>query len=347
MTYSLILSTLLLDFFSGPIQGAQPESVAVEFIRNNKLPPVFKETLVKREDGSNLHFYMNDPGAKTAARPLVIWLDGSGCGSHFFIRKGKLYNTYYGVLAAMTRSRAWIAAPEKRGVPFGDPGHEGSGENCSQEYTDHATKEQRVSDGVLLIKALQSQGWVDGNILLVGHSEGAVVAAGIAERVPEISHVAFLSGNGPTQMFDFMVLKRKQMRAEGKSSEAIEAEIKKLELAYEDILAHPKSTEKIFMGHAYLRWSSYFLHPALESLLNSKAKLYLAHGTEDESVPIESFDMMAAELLRNRREGIIVRRLPGTGHNLRKSTSPRDQPPLQSIFQDVLEWARQNAGKPT
>jgi pimeloyl-ACP methyl ester carboxylesterase len=193
---------------------------------------------------------------------------------------------------------------------------------------------------------LQTQGLAKGDVILIGHSEGAVVAAGIAELLPEISHIAFLSSNGPTQMFDFMVLKRKEMRAQGRSPEAVEAEVAELESSYRKVLNDPQNTEKHFMGHSHLRWSSYFLHPALDSLLRSKAKLYLVHGTEDESVSVESFDMLAAELLRRGRDSVTVRRLAGAGHNLKKSNAKNIGPPLQPIFQDVLEWARQAGPEP-
>jgi hypothetical protein len=66
---------------------------------------------------------------------------------HFFMRNGQLYNTNYGVLAGMAHPWAWIAAPEKRGVPFGYAGHDGGGENCPAEYTKHASWDKEFRMG--------------------------------------------------------------------------------------------------------------------------------------------------------------------------------------------------------
>ena len=40
--------------------------------------------------------------------------------------------------------------------------------------------------------------------LVIGHSEGGIVAAYVAAKLPKVTHVASLAGGGPTQLFDFV-----------------------------------------------------------------------------------------------------------------------------------------------
>ena len=53
----------------------------------------------------------------------------------------------------------------------------------------------------------------------------------------------------------------------------------------------------------------------LDQLLISKAEVFLINGTEDESVPIEAFDILRAELLRHRRS-FKFKVIPGANHGL-------------------------------
>lgn len=326
--------------------GTSRISPAPKLVANKHLRSPFQEMAVIRLDGSELRFYIaKSRSDATIAKPLVIFLDGSGCNSQFFIRGQDLYLSNYGVLARLALPWGITAAPERRGVPFGHDGEGGTAENCPADFIAHATRDERISDTVLLIQSLKNLGWINSKILLVGHSEGADIAAGASEALPEVSHVVFLSGGGPTQMFDFMVLKRRKLQAEGKSPEEIDSEIKKLESSYRDVFLHPDSTEKFFMGHAYRRWSSYFLHPPMKSLLNSKAKLYVAHGTEDDSVPIEAFDLLTVELLRTKRAGVTVRRFPGRDHGLGEPDRSLKGPPMEPIFKDILAWFQDESRK--
>jgi dienelactone hydrolase len=58
-------------------------------------------------------------------------------------------------------------------------------------------------------------------------------------------------------------------------------------------------------------------------LLRTKARIYLAHGTEDSSVPVESHDALEAELRANGRD-VTAERLAGLDHSfLHKKPDPR------------------------
>jgi|GEM_PF-618795 len=306
--------------------------------KNPLLPPGFSEMSVSREDGSRLHYYVAmSTTPSRVPRPLIIYLDGSGCNSQFFVRDKRLSFTSFGAFTKLAPF-AVVAAPEKRGINFGFAGKRGSGEGCPDDYTRYACMETRLTDTIAMIKAVKESIPVSDRILIIGHSEGAPIAAYVAERLPEVTHVAFLSGPGASQIFDRIIIARKEARAEGKSAEEAEKIVTGLENYFRDILAHPDSIDKFFQGHTYKRWSGYISHPALESLMNSRARLFLAQGTEDDSTPVESFDAMVVEAIRRGRAGVEIHRIAGAGHDLRSKGSPQDGPPLNSIFSEVLSW---------
>ncbi|MFO0974432.1 MAG: alpha/beta fold hydrolase [Phycisphaerae bacterium] len=334
------LSVAIFTGLGVPAALAGPAGWEMPFAENARLPKDFRQWEIPRSDGSPLTAFLAclAPAAGAERRPLMIYLDGSGAQSLFVSAGERVGCTTWGLLAQTAGARFHVVAAEKRGVKFLDNLRPGVSEGASDDYLRHATLDGRVADVRVLIDALANQPAVDSSkIVLVGHSEGAVVAAAVAAVEPRVTHVAFLSGGGPTQFFDLLVLQRRRLLEAGKSLEEIETEVSQLERQFGEILAEPQSIEKFFAGHTYRRWASFGQHPPIDALLKSKCRLFLAHGTEDESVPIEAFDLLTVELLRAGRKDVTVHRYAGYDHGLTKrGGKPRRW--IGDVFRDVVSW---------
>ena len=174
---------------------------------------------------------------------------------------------------------------------------------------------------------------------LLIYLEGADVAAAVTAQDDRVTHVAYLSGGGAAQFFDFFVQTRKRLAKEGASPEEVETQIAGLEEQIREILADPESETKMFAGHAYKRWSTFATVAAADNLAAGKAKLFLAHGVEDESVPIESFDQLVVDLLRKGRQNVTVRRYPGCDHSYIRVGEEPSNDPFQKVIGEVIAWA--------
>ncbi len=317
---------------------------SLAFVDNPQLPPVFREFAVTRPDGSSMRAYLADFAKDREKRkPLMIYLDGSGAGSLFTMHDGHVAWSMFGVLAKEANEQFHVAATDKRGVPFLNEAH-GTGDNAPDEYTRHATYDGRVAEARLLLDALLKQPAIDASrVVVVGHSEGADVAAGLAAVDDRVTHVAFLAGGGPTQMFDLIVLRRKQMTKEGAAPARIERAVEQLQDDYRQIMADPTSVTEFFQGHAYRRWSTFFQNPPADNLLKTKAKIYAAHGSEDTSGPIEAFDYLAVELIRAGRTDAVIRRFPNRDHGFRDVDKPAAGPPMRDVFAEIVQWATESA----
>ncbi len=142
----------------------------------------------------------------------------------------------------------------------------------------------------VLDEARKKLPWVDKSRTLVfGFSEGAVMADLLAGRDDGITDVISMSGSGTTQLFDFVTFC--YQRAFDKS--ACLAEVDKNVAA---INANPDSSTEFAWGHPYKRWSSFFRVYPGDELLKSKARIYMAFGTADESVPALSQELAVAQL---------------------------------------------------
>ena len=295
------------------------------------------ELAIARPDGSSLRYYVRGPKtAPAATAPIVIFLVGSGCNAAFRLKDGQLRDTLYG-LVREAAPEAVVATPEKRGVPFGHFNGRGSAIGCPDAFVAHATLAQRRDDAIRTLDGLRAQGFQGRQVLVVGHSEGAEVAAAVAGARPDVTHVAFLAGGGPSEGVDAAFFARRRAVAAGAGPEEVERAVAEVETDFRAILADPGSTRKFYSGHAYRYWSSYLDHAASESLAKARAKVFVAHGSADANVPIESFDFLVMELVRARRD-VTVRRIPGAAHDLvPPGDRPADADPMP-IFGEVMAW---------
>lgn len=342
-----VLLTLLIatTAITGLAQTPETSSISrwtLDFTQNTILPPWIRQFSNPRSDGTIQTGFLVDQNHGLAQRkPLMIIIDGSGAQSQFFVTPdGGRGTTTFGSIGRRISDEYHVASCEKRGIETGYVGtRPGSANGAPLEYHRHATLDGRVAEVRLLLDRLLREPMVDpSRVVLMGSSEGADVAAGVAAEDARVTHVAFLAGGGPTQLFDFFISRRKTMQKEGSTPEQIVESLQKIEEEFRDIFADPESDTKMYLGHAYRRWSSFCSHPPVESLLKTKAKLFLANGTEDTSVPIESFDLLVAEMIRHGRTNATMRRYPGSDHGL---SHPGAHGPLQDVLDDVLKWARE------
>jgi pimeloyl-ACP methyl ester carboxylesterase len=173
--------------------------------------------------------------------------------------------------------------------------------------------------------------------LVVGHSEGGIVAAHVAAADRQVTHVAVLAGGGPTQLFDLVELARQRSRP----NEPPGAATARVDQFYKDwmkVFADPDNPDKLWLGHPYRRWSSFLRTSTLEGLLQSEARVYLAQGTTDKAVAVAGFDLLRAELAARGRD-VTSERLEGYDHSFRKAGEPASSiDGMRDLLGRVVDW---------
>src|SRR5262249_11008654 len=149
--------------------------------------------------------YLSRPPKGAAEKvPVAVFIQGSGCASVFAERDGKVHGGMQNLLLAAGKGSFRVLVVEKPGVAFGAvPKNPGSAAEGSAEFRrEHALPRwvEAVNAAVLAAHRLEDVDWT--RTLVVGHSEGGIVAAHVVAENPLVSHVAVLSGSGPTQLFD-------------------------------------------------------------------------------------------------------------------------------------------------
>lgn len=278
--------------------------------------------------GRKVTFYVSEPELPDDKLPLVVYVQGTGCSSHFTRRNGQVLAGAHRLVYDVLRGRARVAVVEKPGVePFDDPGNRPMQESCRPEFFyEHTLDRWSEAIAAAIRSAHALPGVDDSSTLALGISEGGMVAVRVSSLLPSVTHAASLAGGGPNHMYVFA----EYLRRRGLDPQ---------ELVYDcwrEVQTDPQSTTKFCLDHSFRHWSGFYRTSLIEECLKSTAKLYLAHGSADEQNFVGGFDMMRAELAAQGR-GAVFERLEGAGHSmdLPSQVAPEG---LLAVFERLASW---------
>lgn len=217
---------------------------------------------------------------------------------------------------------------EKPGVEFLDEQTDsGNAATCRPEFlTEHALDRWTEAIAASIKAARELPGVDHSKTLVVGASEGGVVALHLTNVMPSVTHAASIAGGGPNHLF----ILADYVRRKGLDPEV------EVYGCWAKILQDPESTKGFCWGQPYRLWSSLLKTSLTEECLRSHAALYLVHGTVDEQSPIAAFDVMHAELAAKRRAAVFER-VEGADHALtRTGETPGDG--LEAAFGRIVDW---------
>ncbi|MGB9072969.1 MAG: alpha/beta fold hydrolase [Terriglobales bacterium] len=288
----------------------------------------FRRYVAEGRDGKRITFYLSIQQAPSHPVPLIVWVQGTGCSSHF-VRVGEhIGSKLQSLLYSVARGRARILAVEKPGVEFLDDHPDDSDARaCRPEFRAEYTLDRWAATIADAIQAAQAMPGVDASkTLVIGHSEGGIVAMRVSNVAPLVTHAASLSGGGPVYLFHL---------AEFMRSRRLDAE-KEVYACWSDILKDPDSDTKFCWGQTYRQWSSFMKTSIIAEALKSHALLYFAHGTADTQNSIAGFDVLHAELAAKQRDAVFER-IEGADHAL---DLPNQKVPegLEAVFGRVVDW---------
>lgn len=289
----------------------------------------FRRYVAEGRDGQRITFYLSTQQASSHPAPLIVWVQGTGCSSQFVSVGGRMSRGLQGVLYSVARGRARILAVEKPGVEFLDdpPNEGGDASACRPEFRAKFTLDRWATTIADAIQAAQKLPGVDPlKTLVIGVSEGGIVAMRVSNVSPVVTHAASLSGGGPVYLFHMAEF----MRTKGLDAE------KEVYACWSDILKDPDSDTKFCWGQTYRQWSSFMKTSVIAEALKSHALLYFAHGTADAQQSIAGFDVLRAELAAKQREAVFER-IDGADHAL---DLPSQKVPegLEAVFGRVENW---------
>jgi len=292
-------------------------------------------------DGPPIRYTLSTPARKA---PLVLMIQGSGCVPNFMgvgTPEAKATIPGWKIIASQGRYAVMaVDKPWQSDAPQQGPW--GAAIGCGDAFIQHFSYDSWLATLKRALRHALSRPEVDARrVLVIGVSEGAQMAASLAHEFPEVGEVALVSGGGPTQLFDFAA---EIHRGSGSDDDKLKR-LQELDASFRDIAADPSSTGKFFMGHPYLRWSSFLKHSQAVELAQTKARVYMVNGMQDSSVPILAAEMLYA-VLRVQGRDVSFRRVPRAGHSLVEDSLPLEdkRKAQQAEYDAIIAWFERRPG---
>gem|GEM_PF-1684972 len=245
-------------------------------------------------DASVATFEITSPDAVQAEpRALLFYIQGSERES-----VDRLIPKFAG--AVLLGARPIFA--ERRGVGF-------EGEVDAEAAIDGSGFATRIADHHAVMKSYMKEHPDDLPVILVGGSEGGAVAGAIAAREPRVTHLVLVSTGGWTQAREIGFLVDRDGTAVGLES------IDEMRERFQDIKSNPES-RTLWAGQPYLRWSSFLWYDPLTDLRSLRIPVFVAHGVEDRSVPVQSARAIRDALDADSNPNITYIEFDGLDHSL-------------------------------
>ncbi len=286
--------------------------------------------------GRRIRFFVTQEEDNASKLPLIVSILGSGADSNFLKRGDRLLDGHR-VLREVFKGRARIAIVEKPGLQLGEhPEHMGTSEGPNEEFRREYTLERWSEAISAAMRAAATLPYIDSSrTLVVGHSEGGLVACTVAAMNPFVTHVASLAGGGPTRLFSLIEFCRAGILYKDVSDDPKDR-VKKLVDDWQQVLRDPESSSKLFLGHSHRAWTSFARSSCVSALNLTKARVYIWQGTEDKSVAPAATDVLYAELLARGRD-CTLDWVVGADHGFKIAAEPaRDV--QREVFERIRLW---------
>ena len=270
-----------------------------------------------RADGSEITFYLE----KKESRSLLVLMQGSDCNS---VAHSKVINDRF----AAVIGDADVLTVEKYGLAR-SVSWNGSGDSpeCPASYYEHDSPQQRAED------YLQVMSWLDDRfdydrIILLGGSEGALVAAMVASRSEAVSAVISLNGGG--RFFIDDVLHSMQLEL---PPEAFE-EAKQGFMTFKTTVEDAEDMDLVMSGHGFRWWKSMLAADQTELLLSVSAPLLIIQSELDRSVsPALAYDQ--AQTLKKKKHNVEFLTVKGVDHGFH---DPSGNDRTNQVVSSIRDW---------
>jgi dipeptidyl aminopeptidase/acylaminoacyl peptidase len=115
-----------------------------------------------------------------------------------------------------------------------------------------------------------------------------------------------------------------------------EQRIKYLTDKWKDILANPNSTDKMFWGFTYLRWSSMLRTSVIDELTKYNGKILITQGTLDKAVYPETAISSYTALLSKGKQ-VELELIEKADHSFNISDKP-DIDGWKFVIEKIIKW---------
>lgn len=275
-----------------------------------------------RADGSAIVYYVQ-PAAQQPAQQLLVVMQGSDCNS--VVRNARIQELFVPMLPdadvltvekyGIDASLSWDVDPERP--------------DCPTAMIKHDSLSQRVQDYRAVLDAVTQQHRYK-NVVVVGGSEGAVIAIMLAAQADVVDAAIAFNGGGRWFKDDVLHSIHTAPLAASEKAEAL-AGINGF-LEYIQTSPDPNTEAS---GHGVVWWQEMLAHDQQAALLQVRVPLLVLQSGLDSSVDPATVTQMMQHAQQADRENIRYRTYPELDHVLQDAQGNSQ---LEKVINDMKAW---------
>jgi pimeloyl-ACP methyl ester carboxylesterase len=252
-------------------------------------------------DGASAPSYSLKLGQQSAADAIIFFISGSNCASV----KYRLPAYFAPVREAIN---ADLFALQKRGI-----NEESKDEDaCTRAFRETDHFDQTLKDQQEFINAKLAESTAASRaVVVIGASEGALVAAKIASEDSRVTHLGLIGSGGTSMRENLRILAANTWYLRNPDG------------GFADIAADPKNTKKMVWGQTYCFWSELLDVDVGALLLSLDIPIVMAMGEKDRSVPIGPAQALEARFVERGKQNFKLLIFPNANHRLEDVDSKR------------------------
>ncbi|WP_162941054.1 alpha/beta hydrolase [Photobacterium salinisoli] len=272
---------------------------------------------LRRSDGSDITYYLSGRGSDR----LLVLIQGSDCNSVF-------HNNNINGNFSRVMDDADILTVEKYGIDNGlswntDPQRA----DCPDAYLKQDSPSQRVADYLTVLDKLDQDNRYS-QIVLLGGSEGALVANLLAAKSDKVAGVVALNGGGRFFIDDVLYNMQSQMSPQAFS----EAEQGFRQFA--EAVLQSNEMDTAVSGHGFKWWKAMLTADQQQILQTIDVPVLLIQSEEDTNVDPHAFESMV-RALKKTAPHIQPRTYAGLDHAFNDA---QGQSQVERVLDDIKVW---------
>jgi len=294
----------------------------LETLAQKEVPEEIEYRQVQRLSDSYIDVYFNVP--TKSQLPIILFCQGSGFDSNT--------EGFLSILRQFEEKAVGLAI-EKEGVKLGD-----SGDSLRIEYLENNLVNNRLNDYLRVLQYMRANAeWWNGDLYIVGGSEGGLLAGMLACYYPDIKGVAIFSFGGGLSFGEaWPIAVGLQKEQEGAEQVEIEAETKSasdtLNLCRSNPVSHSSYSGE---DNTYAWWNSIVDLRLLNCLVDLKVPIYLAQGGEDIMSPSISAQATQEQFIDQGKTNMHYREYEGYDHGFSDSEGNSH---LIQVVMESIRW---------
>ena len=284
-----------------------------------------------RPDGSDITYYLLHKLDTSPNNTLLLILQGSDCNSVLHIES--IFKDYKNVWP-----EADVLLIEKYGIDGGlSFSSDAERKDCPAKYIHNDSPEQRVADVKTVLDVVR-KGRKYPNLIVLGGSEGAVIANLVTTRIDDINATISFNGGGRKFIDDVI----HNIKSASVSNDEIEESIKGFR-GFLNHIINSKPSELEVSGHGYNWWYQMLTIDQLEVLQGVNTPLLVIQGGRDLSVSPQKVDEMMRALVKKGKGNIEYRTYKELDHGF---VNIHGESNRELVVNDINVWLKSKLRNP-